>query len=207
VTDLGVSLWSVFFLVPVGRGRPEDEVSADEYEAVFEKLAVWAAQGPFDLKSTAAPHYRRYLMQQRVKAARLRREVVRGGPSSPERAVAEAAAGGGIERAPRAVNDGNGLVFVSHTGEIYPSGFLPLAAGNIRKDSLVEVYRTHPLFVGLRDFRWSPSRSAPMFPAPIGSSWRPVRRSIRPPTSPPGRAGDPRRKSRDTPLGDPRIRR
>ncbi len=152
VADLEVSLWSVFFLVPVGRGRPQDEVSADEYEAVFEKLAAWAARGPFDLKSTAAPHYRRYLMQQRVKAARLRREVVRGGPSSPERAVPEAAAGGGIERAPRAVNDGNGLVFVSHTGDIYPSGFLPLSAGNVRKDSLVEVYRSHPLFVGLRDY-------------------------------------------------------
>ena len=44
-----------------------------------------------------------------------------------------------------------GFLFVSHTGEIYPSGFLPLSAGNVRRDDLAEVYRAHPLFTTLRD--------------------------------------------------------
>ena len=48
------------------------------------------------------------------------------------------------------INDGKGLVFVSHTGEIYPSGFLPLSAGNVRRNSLTEVYPNSPLFQTLR---------------------------------------------------------
>jgi AdoMet-dependent heme synthase len=49
------------------------------------------------------------------------------------------------------INDGKGFVFISHTGEIYPSGFLPLAAGNVRRDSLTAVYRESPLFRTLRN--------------------------------------------------------
>jgi radical SAM protein with 4Fe4S-binding SPASM domain len=49
------------------------------------------------------------------------------------------------------VRDGNGIVFVSHTGEVYPSGFLPLRAGNVRERSLVELYRHADLFVRIRD--------------------------------------------------------
>ncbi len=56
-----------------------------------------------------------------------------------------------IGRAAASVNDGNGLVFVDHQGNITPSGFLPLVAGNVRHDSLVQTYRTHPLFRALRD--------------------------------------------------------
>jgi radical SAM protein with 4Fe4S-binding SPASM domain len=54
-------------------------------------------------------------------------------------------------RAGRAVTDGNGFVFVDHLGNICPSGFLPLPAGNVRRDDLLTVYREHPLFVALRD--------------------------------------------------------
>ena len=54
-------------------------------------------------------------------------------------------------RAPRAVTDGNGFVFVDHVGNICPSGFLPIRAGNVRLDDVVAVYREHPLFRALRD--------------------------------------------------------
>ena len=57
----------------------------------------------------------------------------------------------GVVRGPRGITDGVGFVFVSHRGEILPSGFLPLRAGDVRADDLVTVYRTHPLFTGLRD--------------------------------------------------------
>lgn len=49
------------------------------------------------------------------------------------------------------MNDGNGFVFVSHIGEVYPSGFLPIACGNVRERPLADIYRHHPTFVALRD--------------------------------------------------------
>jgi AdoMet-dependent heme synthase len=54
-------------------------------------------------------------------------------------------------RAPLGINDGKGFVFISHTGDIQPSGFLPITAGNVRKDELLDVYRNAPLFRNLRD--------------------------------------------------------
>ena len=53
-------------------------------------------------------------------------------------------------RAPRGVNDGNGFLFISHTGDICPSGFLPLVAGNVRTHNAATVYRHHDLFTRLR---------------------------------------------------------
>jgi metal-sulfur cluster biosynthetic enzyme len=49
------------------------------------------------------------------------------------------------------VTDGNGFVFIDHVGNICPSGFLPLTAGNVRRDDLVTVYCEDALFLGLRD--------------------------------------------------------
>jgi radical SAM protein with 4Fe4S-binding SPASM domain len=57
----------------------------------------------------------------------------------------------GIGRAPRGINDGKGFVFISHLGEVYPSGFLPVSAGNVREKSLAEIYQRSALFVALRD--------------------------------------------------------
>jgi radical SAM protein with 4Fe4S-binding SPASM domain len=56
-----------------------------------------------------------------------------------------------ISHAPKGVNDGKGFVFVSHTGEVYPSGFLPLSVGNILWEPLAEIYQHAPLFRSLRD--------------------------------------------------------
>ncbi len=49
------------------------------------------------------------------------------------------------------MNDGDGFLFVSHVGEIFPSGFLPNSAGNVRTHDLVDTYRHAPLFKALRD--------------------------------------------------------
>src|SRR3954451_14857040 len=56
-----------------------------------------------------------------------------------------------IRRAPLDVNAGKGFVFISRAGEVYPSGFLPLCAGNVRERALPEIYREAPLFCALRD--------------------------------------------------------
>ncbi|MFB6142223.1 MAG: radical SAM protein [Halorientalis sp.] len=125
VRDLGAVLWSVFFLVPVGRGAVLDPVSPERAEEVMRWLAEVADEEPFGVKTTEAPHYRRVTLQERDDADGLRR---RGG-----------------------VMAGDGFAFVSHTGEVFPSGFLPKSAGNVREDSVVDIYRHGPLFERLRD--------------------------------------------------------
>ncbi len=69
----------------------------------------------------------------------------------PGRMTRDFGPGGSIGHAPKGVNAGNGYVFISHTGDIYPSGFLPLTTGDVREDSLAKVYRDHPIFQLLRD--------------------------------------------------------
>jgi radical SAM protein len=150
VRHLDIALWSVFFLVPTGRGRLDDLLSAEEFEAVFARLYALARELPFDIKTTEAQHYRRYALQQRTAARRGGARPAATGASPSEHPL-PAGTQDGIGRAPRGINDGKGFVFISHRGEIFPSGFLPLAGGNIRHQSLANVYRNSELFRALRD--------------------------------------------------------
>jgi AdoMet-dependent heme synthase len=147
---LDITLWSVFFLVPTGRGQLSDMISAEEFEGVFEKLYETAKRVRFDIKTTEAQHYRRFLLQRR---AQERKEGVESTATNLAAAQAFPAAlgGDGIQRAPRGLNDAKGFIFISHVGEVYPSGFLPESAGNIRKQRLDHVYRYSPVFRALRD--------------------------------------------------------
>ena len=142
---LEIVLWSVFFLVPTGRGQSIDLISAEEFEQVFEKLCETSRRVKFDIKSTEAQHYRRFLLQRRTEARRS------GQADAAMAKVFGATSADGIGRAPRGINDGKGFVFISHRGEVFPSGFLPLSAGNVRRHSLAELYRRSPLFLALRD--------------------------------------------------------
>lgn len=144
---LGIALWSVFFIVPTGRARVEDLATAGEFERVFNRLYDLSATAPFDIKTTAAPHYRRVILQRQREE---RRSGGRSEPPVPLTAGVGFSLPDGVGRA-KGVNDGDGFVFVSHRGDIYPSGFMPVSAGNVRTDDLVQVYRTHPLFRSLRD--------------------------------------------------------
>lgn len=131
--SLRVVLWSVFFLVPTGRAQLGDLLSAEEHEFVFGKLYEASKRVKFHIKTTEGQHYRRYVLQQKAKDP---------GARGQEDLIAQA---------PRGVNDGKGFMFVSHTGEVYPSGFLPLSAGNVLWEPLAEIYQNSPLFRGLRD--------------------------------------------------------
>ncbi len=131
MSELGIVFWEVFFLVPTGRARPQDTPSADEFETIFHRMFEFSETASFDIKATAAPHYARVVLQRQVDQRR------RGQRAEPPRA--------------RGVTEGDGYAFISHTGEIFPSGFLPISAGNVRTDDLVEVYRHAPLFQRLRD--------------------------------------------------------
>lgn len=128
-------LWSVFQLVPTGRGHTEDLLTADEMETLFLKLHRLSLTAPYDIKTTEGQHYRRVVAQQ------TKRSHGAGHGARP------------AARAPHGINDGKGFVFISHVGNIQPSGFLPLSAGNVRRDELQEVYQNSPLFRSLRDTR------------------------------------------------------
>lgn len=147
LTELGIVFWEVFFLVPIGRARPEDVAGADAFEALFHELYELSGGVPFDIKATAAPHYNRVVLQRKVAE---RRRGEREESSDVLTDGASLSLHDGIGRA-RGVNDGDGFLFVSHTGEIFPSGFLPASAGNVRTHDLVDVYREAPLFRSLRD--------------------------------------------------------
>jgi radical SAM protein len=133
---LGASLWSVFQLVPTGRAARELVATAGEHERIYRELAELALDPgtPFDIKTTAGQPFQRVLAQERARRERAGKPI-------------RAGVGG---RAPASVNDGKGFLFVGRAGDICPSGFLPLAAGNVRRDDLAEVYRHHPLFMALR---------------------------------------------------------
>lgn len=141
IEPFGPVLWSVFFLIPTGRGRVQDMISAEETEEVLHWLWDEASRRPFGIKTTEAPHYRRVILQNPRQPSAER--LARGGGSLP--------GGPRALRARRPVGDGNGFVFISHTGDVYPSGFLPVSAGNIRRTSLATLYREHPVFKALRD--------------------------------------------------------
>jgi len=119
---LGAARWSLFFLVTVGRGAVLEQIAPERFRQVLEWLLTLPTTGGPIVATTEGPQLRR-LQFERSDGARV--------------------AGAGIR-------DGNGIMFVSHTGDIRPSGFLPLSAGNVRRDDIVTVYRTSSLFRRLR---------------------------------------------------------
>jgi radical SAM protein len=132
LSSLRVVLWSVFFLVPTGRAQLSDLLSGEEHERVFAELYAASKRVKFHIKTTEGQHYRRYVLQQKAR-----------GQARPEEEL--------IAHAPKGVNDGKGFMFVSHTGEVYPSGFLPLSAGNVLWEPLSQIYQNSSLFRSLRD--------------------------------------------------------
>lgn len=145
IEEVGAVQWSLFFLVPTGRAQAEWMISPEQHESLFHWLYDLSQVAPFDIKATAAPMYRRVAIE--------RRKAELGGNGNAP--VAFQGAGfqyaDGLDRPTRGVNDGNGFLFISHIGEIMPSGFLPIRAGNVREDDVVQIYRQHPLFTVLRD--------------------------------------------------------
>ena len=133
--EVRTRMWSLFFLIVTGRAAEGDDLAAPEYEQVFEFMYELSKTAPFGVKTTEAMHYRRYVAQ-RIKA---------------EHGVTENENAKGVAWRTAGVSDGKGFVFVSHQGEIFPSGFLPISGGNVLDESLTDVYRNSSLFRTLRD--------------------------------------------------------
>lgn len=144
VRQLNPVLWSLFFLVPTGRANSEMQISAEVCEEILRSMSLMALKSEFDIKATAAPHFRRLLLETFF----LQKEQGCGPEDlsslSPQMKL-------GALRSYQSVNDGKGVLFISHTGDVYPSGFLPLSAGNIRETTLANIYRNSALFNELRD--------------------------------------------------------
>ena len=159
VLEYGAMTWSAFFLVPTGRGKAEDEVSPAEYEAVMHFL--YDCSKYISAKTTEGHHYKRVVLQRTILDEKglnvedyfelhpiyfqLRDEmlkIVAEKDLQPKEA---------IRRTPMHINAGNGFVFISRRGDVFPSGFMPVKVGNVREKSLVDIYREAPLFNDLRD--------------------------------------------------------
>jgi radical SAM protein len=142
IQEVGAVQWSVFFLVPTGRAMREQMISAEQHEKVFNWLYDLSQNAPFDIKSTAAPMYRRVAIERK-------RAENTGKPVTFQSAGFQYA--DGLNRPTKGVNDGNGFLFISHIGEIQPSGFLPVTAGMVRGNDIVDVYRNSQIFKDLRN--------------------------------------------------------
>jgi MoaA/NifB/PqqE/SkfB family radical SAM enzyme len=130
-----IVLWSVFFIVPVGRATASLRLTGPKYERAFQRLYDQSLRQPYGIKTTEAMHYRRFVAQQAVRERRHDKP-------SPNRARPKYLTTG--------INDGKGVMFVSHTGLIHPSGFLPLVCGMFPFNDVVEVYQRSPVFRRLR---------------------------------------------------------
>ena len=134
-TQPAVRRWSLFLLVPVGRGGDLGIPTAGEIEELFAWVFQAGEEAPFHVRTVEAPHYRRYWIERKL-AAGMPREAL--GPAG--------------KRMGFGIRDGNGIIFVSHRGEVYPAGFLPAPLlGNVREQPLSTIYRDSPALRSLRD--------------------------------------------------------
>lgn len=132
VQSLGIVFWEVFFLITMGRGSLLNECTPAQQERVFEILLEFQKRRAFVVKVTEAPYYRRYVSENLS-----REDTIQQGRTS-------------MAMSQPGVNAGKGFCFVSHQGEVFPSGFLPVKVGDVREQSIIEIYREAPLMQELR---------------------------------------------------------
>lgn len=161
--EIGAVALHLFLLVPVGCGveiADDQQISPTEYEEVLNWMYDAEMEGGIELKATCAPHYFRIVRQRQ--AEERRRGIVRQRPGSMHR---QQHAGGGAHGHPgghpggrhpmnamtKGCLAGTGVCFISHRGEVFPCGYLPVEAGNVRRQAFWEVWNDSPLFAQLRD--------------------------------------------------------
>ncbi|BAB65082.1 TIGR04053 family radical SAM/SPASM domain-containing protein [Sulfurisphaera tokodaii] len=132
--DLGVKVWEVFFLIPVGRGTLELDIPREKYKDVIDFL-VEVSRYNIVVRTVEAPFFRRAKLEYKEVKNELIRKLkeLLGESKSP------------VDKSILPTRDGAGVIFISYNGDIYPSGFLPLKLGNVREDRLIDVYRNSEL--------------------------------------------------------------
>ena len=155
----GIKLWALFLLIAVGRAaRPQIRrlnLNARQFESLFHWLYDLTKSAPFDVTPREGYHYRRVLLQRRAAELGVTAEDLLANAEKKEWTPTELASSTQatrIVRAPLGVNDGKGIIFVSHQGDVQPSGFLNLIGGNVRSESLMNIYQNSPVFLRVRDY-------------------------------------------------------
>lgn len=146
--NLGATVWEVFFLIVTGRAAADLDIQAWEYEAVMRFLLEVSRRG-LQVRTVEAPFFRRVKLGTwappngealDLYGSLLRRLEELMGPAIEDH-----------DSSFIPTRDGNGVIFVAYNGDVYPSGFLPLPLGNIRRKSLVDIYRESPMLVAMRE--------------------------------------------------------
>jgi radical SAM protein with 4Fe4S-binding SPASM domain len=173
--EIGAVALHLFLLVPVGCGveiAEDQQITPEKYEEILNWMYDAEMEGGIELKATCAPHYHRIVRQRQ--ATERREGVTRERPDSMHRQTnaggsAGGSAGGhpgghpaghpgghpGERHAMNAMTKGclagTGVSFISHRGEVFPCGYLPVEAGNVRTQPFQEIWEASPLFEELRD--------------------------------------------------------
>ncbi len=152
---LGADALHIFMLVPVGCGvqiADREMLPADEYERVLHWFYERSKTSTLDLKATCAPHYFR------VRAQRIVEERRRGdystsfvAPGTQRHAAPDPAGGPPLSAMTRGCLAGTAVCFISNAGDVYPCGYLPVSAGNVRRQPFGEIWQKAPVFQALRD--------------------------------------------------------
>lgn len=135
--DLKVDAMHLFMLVPVGCGvqiADHQMLDADKYEEVLNWFYDVTLEGKIQTKATCAPHYFRIMRQRAAK------DGIRVSPETH-----------GMAAMTKGCLAGTGICFVSHQGNVFPCGYLPVTAGSIKTRSLKEIWDNSPVFLDLRD--------------------------------------------------------
>jgi radical SAM protein len=154
LSKLGVSTWEVFYLVRVGRAQEKLDLTPQEwedvshflYEASKYGITVRTVEGPMFRRVTIA---RKHAESQGFNVSKFnlgstywmlveKLKSYMGPPMSEAKAQTIG------------TRDGKGIIFIAYNGDVYPSGFLPVKAGNVRFSSLKKVYIESNLFKDLR---------------------------------------------------------
>ncbi|OGX05378.1 MAG: hypothetical protein A3G87_02665 [Omnitrophica bacterium RIFCSPLOWO2_12_FULL_50_11] len=133
--ELGADSLYYFLLVPVGCGleiKEEYQLTPEEYERALLKIHELALGEKIHIRPICAPHYFRILAQNRSPLLKRRN-------------------GSTLNQMTKGCLAGSGVCFVSHKGEVFPCGYLPMHCGNIRERSLREIWETSEVFCSLRD--------------------------------------------------------
>lgn len=170
--ELGADALHLFMLVPVGCGMELSEeimLKPAEYENALNWIYERSLEGKLHLKATCAPHYFR-VMNQRGRAEKRPMPLSAHPHKSlhpsqmPVVNLAGAAGGkpghpggghpggdGDMSAMTKGCLAGQAVCFVSHDGEVFPCGYLPVSSGNVRKTSLPAIWRDSQIFADLRD--------------------------------------------------------
>ncbi|HXX21558.1 MAG TPA: radical SAM protein [Terriglobia bacterium] len=177
--EIGADALHTFLLVPVGCGvdiAAEQMVPAEEYEKILNWFYERSLEGGIELKATCAPHYFRVVRQRRAAERRAASSASTQAPASVTSAARDAigptemtmpgAAGIGLHAHAAQPSHGHpqdmsamtkgclagtGVCFISHRGEVYPCGYLPVLAGDLNKQSFAEIWEQAPVFQQLRN--------------------------------------------------------